>query len=134
MDPKIPPQNVDAEASLLGSILVDTDAIVRVADIVSAEDFYDERHNRIYEAIATLYSKHSPIDVLTTSNQLKDSGYLDTVGGSSYLAELTNMVPTAAHVVQYAEIVSGKATRRRLIKVSEELVTLGYDESKQIED
>ena len=133
-DPKIPPQNSDAEASLLGGIFVDSDAIVRVADIVMAEDFYEERHRRIYEAIVKLYNKHRPIDVLTVSNQLKEDGFIDVIGGSSYLAELTNMVPTAAHVVDYAEIVSGKSTRRRLIKVSEELVTLGYDESKEISE
>ncbi|MEM6997396.1 MAG: replicative DNA helicase [Patescibacteria group bacterium] len=133
-DPKIPPQNLDAEASLLGSIFVDSDAIVRVADIVYKEDFYDERHSNIYESITKLFNKHRPIDVLTVSNQLKEDGLLDQVGGASYLAELTNMVPTAAHVVEYAEIVASKSTRRRLIKVSEELVTLGYDESKDISE
>ncbi len=133
-DPKLPPQNLDAEASLLGALLIDNDAVVRIADIVIKEDFYDERHALIYEAIIKLYNKHRPLDVLTVSNQLKEDSFLDTIGGSSYLAELTNLVPTAAHVVQYAEIVSGKSTRRRLIKVSEELVSLGYDESKQIEE
>ena len=133
-DPKLPPQNLDAESSLLGSLLIDNDAVVRIADIVVKEDFYEERHALIYEAIIKLYNRHRPLDVLTVSNQLKEDSFLDTVGGSTYLAELTNLVPTAAHVVQYAKIVSSKSTRRRLIKVSEELVTLGYDESKQIEE
>lgn len=133
-DARIPPQNTDAEASLLGSLFVDADAIVRVADIVAVSDFYEERHARIYESIVKLYNKHRPIDVLTVSNQLKEDSFLENVGGSSYLAELTNMVPTAAHVVDYAEIVAGKSTRRRLIKVSEELVHLGYDETKDIAD
>lgn len=132
--PKIPPHNLDAESSLLGSVFVDPDAIVRVADIVDKDDFYDERHALIYESINKLYAKHRPIDVLTVSNQLKEDGFLDTVGGSSYLAELTNMVPTAAHAEEYADIVSGKATRRKLIKVSEELVRLGYDEAREIAD
>lgn len=133
-DPKIPPHNLDAESSLLGSIFVDSDAIVRVADHVDKSDFYDERHALIFEAINKLYTKHRPIDVLTVSNQLKEDGFLETVGGSSYLAELTNMVPTAAHAEEYAEIVAGKATRRKLIKVSEELVGLGYDEAKDISE
>ncbi len=130
---KLPPQNLDAESSLLGSILIDSDAIVRVADIVTVKDFYDERHERIYEAISKLYNKHSPIDILTLSNQLKDDDFLDIVGGASYLTELTNYVPTAAHVEHYAEIVAQKALRRRLINASQEMVGLGYDESKTIQ-
>ena len=130
---KIPPQNTEAEASLLGAILIDTDAIVKIADIVSPDDFYDERHQRIYEAALLLYERHSPIDVLTLSDQLKGAGLLDMVGGSSYLTELTNFVPTAAHVEQYAEIVAQKALRRRLIKASQEIVGLGYDETKTLQ-
>jgi replicative DNA helicase len=130
----IPPHNVEAESSLLGAILIDTDAIVRVADIVTVEDFYDERHQRIYEAVKKLYEKHSPIDVLTLSDQLKSSGFLDIVGGSSYLTELTNYVPTAAHVEEYGNIVAQKAIRRRLIKASQTMVTFGYDEEKPIQD
>ena len=81
----LPPQNTDAEASMLGAILIDSDAIVRIADAVTAEDFYDERHQRIYESIKKLYEKHRPIDVLTLSNQLKEDGLLDVIGGASYL-------------------------------------------------
>ena len=95
---KLPPQNLDAESSLLGAILIDSDALVRVADMVALEDFYDQKHQRIYEAILKLYNKHHPIDILTLSNQLSDDDFLDYVGGASYLTELTNFVPTAAHV------------------------------------
>lgn len=130
---KLPPQNLDAESSLLGAILIDADAIVRVADIIGVQDFYDERHQRIFEAINKLYNKHSPIDILTLSNQLKEDGFLDIVGGASYLTELTNYVPTAAHVEQYAEIVSQKALRRRLIKASQEMVGMGYDETQTVQ-
>jgi replicative DNA helicase len=130
----IPPQNTDAEASLLGAVLIDTDAIVKIADVVHPDDFYDERHKRIFEAVMQLYDKHSPIDVLTLSNQLKTTGFIDMVGGASYLTELTNFVPTAAHVEQYAEIVSQKALRRRLIKASQEIVGLGYDESRSLQE
>src|SRR4051812_778638 len=102
---KIPPQNTEAEASLLGAILIDADAVVKIADTISAEDFYEERHRHIYEAMQQLYEKHSPIDVLTLSDQLKGTGFLEAVGGPAYLTELTNFVPTAAHVEQYADIV-----------------------------
>jgi replicative DNA helicase len=128
------PQNVEAEASLLGAILIDADAIVKIADAIGAEDFYDARHKHIYEAIITLYEKRQAIDVLTLSNQLKDMGFLEMVGGPAYLTELTNFVPTAAHAEQYAEIVAQKAIRRRLIKASQEITGLSYDESKQLRD
>ena len=111
--PKIPPHNTDAEASLLGSLLIDADAIVKIADIVGENDFYDERHGKIYQAIRSLYDGHKPIDVLTLSNSLKNNEQLDGVGGSQYLTELTNFVPSASHVVEYAQIVSTKALRRR---------------------
>jgi replicative DNA helicase len=136
MDPqsaKIPPQNSEAEASLLGAILIDTDAIVKIADAVGPQDFYEERHQRIYEALLQLYEKHSPIDVLTLTDQLRGTGFLDMVGGPAYLTELTNFVPTAAHVEQYGEIVAQKALRRRLIKASQEIVGLGYDEARSLQ-
>jgi replicative DNA helicase len=132
--PVVPPQNIEAEASMLGAVLIDSDAIVRIADAVGPDDFYEERHQRIYEAIRKLYEKHRPIDVLTLSNQLKEDGLLDIVGGASYLTELTNYVPTAAHVEHYAEIVAQKAIRRRLIKASQDIVGLGYDETKPVQE
>ena len=131
---KIPPQSTEAEASLLGAILIDSDAIVKIADTVSAEDFYDEKHQRIYEAIGVLYEGHNPVDVLTLSNQLKGAGFLDFVGGAAYLAELTNFVPTATHVEQYADIVAQKALRRRLIKASQDMMGLGYDEARNLRE
>lgn len=137
MNPKapiIPPQNTEAEASLLGAILIDSDAIVKIADVVSAEDFYDPKHLRIFEAITQLYERHSPIDVLTLSDQLKSTGFIEFVGGASYLTELTNFVPTAAHAEQYALIVAQKALRRRLIKVSQDTVELGYDEERNLQE
>lgn len=134
MDPKVPPQNVEAEASLLGALLIDSDAIVKIADIVSAPDFYEERHRHIFEAISHLYEQHKPIDVLTLSDQLKGAGFLEAVGGAAYLTELTNFVPTAAHAEQYAEIVSQKALRRRLISASQDIVGLGFNESKNLQE
>ncbi len=130
----IPPQNTEAEASLLGAILIDSDAIVKVADLVQPRDFYDERHARIYEATLQLYEKHSPIDVLTLSDQLRSTGMLDIVGGAGYLTELTNFVPTASHADRYAEIIAQKSMRRRLIKASQSIAELGFDESQSLQE
>lgn len=129
-----PPQNIEAEASLLGALLIDSDAIVKIADSVSARDFFEVRHQRIFEAILQLYERHEAIDVLTLADRLKNNGYLDLIGGAAYLTELTNFVPTAAHVEQYADIVAQKALRRRLITASQDIVGLGYDESKQLRE
>lgn len=138
MDPSnnahIPPQNTEAEASLLGALLIDSDAVVKVADLVRPTDFYDERHARIYEATLQLYEKHSPIDVLTLSDHLKNTGMLDVIGGAGYLTELTNFVPTASHAERYAEIISQKAMRRRLIKASQSIANLGYDEAQSLQE
>lgn len=131
---KQPPQNTDAEASLLGAILIDSDAIVKVADAIVSSDFYDKRHERIYEAIVQLYEKRKAIDVLTLADQLKNNGYLELVGGPSYLAELTNFVPTAAHAEQYADIIAQKAMRRRLISASQDMANLGFDEAKGLKE
>ncbi len=130
----IPPQNIDAEASLLGAILIDTDAIVKIADSISTQDFYDQRHARIYEGLVALYEKRSPIDVLTLADQLRGNGFLEMVGGPAYLTELTNYVPTASHVEQYADIVAQKALRRRLIAASHDMAELGQDESKALKE
>lgn len=126
------PQNVEAEASLLGAILIDSDALIKVADQISDLDFYDVRHRHIYEAILQLYDKRSPIDVLTLSDQLRNNGFLEMVGGAAYLTELTDYVPTAAHVEQYADIVAQKALRRRLIKASHDISQVSFDESKDL--
>jgi replicative DNA helicase len=131
---KIQPQNVDAEASLLGAILIDSDAVVKIADQIYALDFFDTRHQRIYEAITQLYEKRSPIDVLTLADQLKNNGYLDLVGGPAYLAELTNFVPTAAHAEQYADIISQKSVRRRMMSAAQDIATTSGDETKSIKE
>lgn len=133
-EPKIPPHNTDAEASLLGSILIDADAIVKVADIVKENDFYEERHSKIYTAVKKLYNDHKAIDVLTLSNQLKSTEQLEDVGGAQYLTELTNFVPSASHVVEYARIVASKALRRRVIQASQDIINLGYNEDNSVQE
>lgn len=123
---KIPPQNIEAEVSLLGSILIDDDVITAIADRIDSSDFYDRRHGTIYAAILKLYEQHKPIDLLTLSSSLKDNDDLQSIGGASYLTELTNAVPTAAHGEHYADIVAEKSMRRKLIKASEDIVKLSF--------
>jgi len=133
-DAKIPPQNLDAESSLLGSLLIDADAIVKVADVVDSNDFYNKKHAKIYSAVKKLYVKHSPIDILTLTDQLKADGNLDEAGGAQYLSELTNYVPTATHAGRYAEIVAEKSIRRRIIHAGQDIVELSYNEDGEIQN
>lgn len=130
----IPPQNLDAETSLLGAILIDSDAIVKIADLIIPSDFYDYKNGLIYEAIRQLYERHSPIDVLTVADQLRANGNLESVGGAAVLTNLTNYVPTASHVEQYAQLVNQKSLRRRLIKASQDIASLGFDETKSLQE
>ncbi len=125
---KIPPHNLDAEMSFLGSTLLDKDALLKAADMVRVEDFYKDAHAKIFEAILELYSKNEPIDLLTLSTRLEDKGELEKIGGRSYLVALTNIVPTASNIVHYAQIVHHKATRRRLLTSSYEISRLAFQE------
>lgn len=125
---KVPPQNVDAEMSLLGAVLIDEETLADISEHVTAKDFYEKRHGEIYGAMMRLYEKHRPVDLLTLTEELKKKGELEGIGGSAYLTELTNYVPTAAHAEAYAELVSQKAIRRRLIKASADISELGFDE------
>ena len=121
---KIPPQNVDAEMSLLGAVLIDEETLADISEHVKPDDFYDKRHGIIYGGMIRLYEKHRPVDLLTLTDELKRKDELETIGGSAYLTDLTNYVPTAAHAEAYAEIVAQKAVRRRLIKASAEISDL----------
>lgn len=125
---KIPPQNLDAEMSLLGAVLIDEETLADISEHVTAKDFYDKRHAIIYGGMMRLYEKHKPVDLLTLTEELKRKKELDILGGSAYLTELTNYVPTAAHAEAYAEMVAQKAIRRRLIKASSEISEMGFDE------
>jgi replicative DNA helicase len=130
----VPPQNIDIEASVLGSLLIEGDSFIKIADLLSAEDFYDERHRKVFASMRTLHDKRSPVDILTLSEQLKAEGHLDAVGGAGYLTELTNFVPTAAHLEQYAQIVADKSIRRRLISASQDITSIGFDENKSLQE
>ena len=126
---KIPPQNLDAEKSLLGAVLIDEEVLAGAAEITHAHDFYDKNHGLIFAGMMRLFEKHKPVDLLTLTDELKRKDELELVGGSAYLTELTNYVPTAAHASAYAEMIAQTAVRRRLIKASGDISELGYDES-----
>lgn len=125
---KIPPQNIEAEKSLLGAVLIDPDAMIKIADSLNADDFYKGGHKVIFEIMLELYNKNEPIDILTMSNRLGEKNVLEKAGGKSYLAELSNSVPTASHIKEYASIITRKATLRRLLQSAHEISELGYKE------
>lgn len=131
---KITPQNIEAEQSLLGSLMIDKDAMIRIADLVRPEDFYKDSHSEIYAAMIDLFAKHEPIDILSLSSKLEERKKLEMIGGRSYLMALTNSVPTASHVVHYANIVQKKATLRRLLAAAGEITSLGYNEEEETEN
>ncbi|MDD2807192.1 MAG: replicative DNA helicase [Patescibacteria group bacterium] len=130
---KIPPQNLEMEQSLLGSIMIDRDAIIKIADIISPDDFYKDGHRLIYQAIRELYEKREPIDLLSLGSRLEERGQLETVGGRTYLAGLANSVPTSSHVVHYANVVQNKATLRRLLSAASDITELGYRETESVD-
>ena len=130
---RVPPHHIEAEMSVLGSLMLDKDAIIKVADIVRVGDFYKDDHNIVYEAILKLYEDREPIDVLSLANRLEETSKLDAIGGSSYLASLVNTVPSASNVVHYAKLVQKKALLRRLISAASEIVEMGFDESEDVQ-
>lgn len=130
---KVPPQNIEAEESLLGAILLDKDAIIKIADIVRGDDFYKEKHGIIFETMIELYAKREPIDLLTVSNRLEEKKKLEEMGGRSYLITLANNVPSSIHIVHYGNIVHRKATLRRLINSANQIIELGFNEEEDID-
>ena len=126
---RVPPQNIDAEKSVLGSILLDRDALIEVSGWLLPTHFYDERHIAIYQTILELFESGLPIDLVTVSDRLKKKKILSKIGGRAYLAELASFVPTAANAVEYGNIVKETATRRGLISSSSEITKLAFDET-----
>lgn len=125
---RVPPQNIESERALLGSLMLRPEGIHDVIDIINDESFYAERHRLIWRAMRELLTKGSPIDLLSLSALLREKGSLEGVGGASYLADLVNAVPTASNLLHYAEMVRSKHLMRSLIDASEFIGTLGYDE------
>jgi len=130
---KLPPQSIEAEQSVLGSLLLDKKAVVKVADILRPDDFYRDTHKMIYQVMLELFEKNEPIDILTISNQLEEKKELEKIGDSSYLTQLVNSVPTAANVVKYAKIVQKKKMLRDLIEAAHRITQLSYEETEEIE-
>jgi len=130
---KLPPQNMEAESSLLGCLLIDKDAVIKVVDIIRPEDFYKDANGIIFSAMRELYIHHEPIDILTLTSKLEEKKQLEAIGGRTYLAELANSVATSSHIVYYANIVQRKATLRRLLTTAAEISELGYQEDEEIE-
>lgn len=124
---RVPPQNLEAEVSVLGSILLDKEAITKVADILVPDDFYNDAYRIIFNIMLWLYEHHQPIDVVTLRNKLEEKKELEKIGGSTLISQLANAVPSAAHVVNYAKIVAEKALLRRLISTANEITSLAYE-------
>jgi len=130
---RIPPQNLEAEQSILGGILLDNQGINAVLELLSAQDFYSESHRRIFEAILSLSNRSDPIDLITLSSILKDQKQLEKVGGAAYLAGLVDNVPSAANIAYYAKIVKEKAILRGLISTATEILTKTYDTGADVD-
>ncbi len=130
---RVPPHNYEAEESVLGGVLIDTDALMKIADLLEPDDFYRDRHGLVYAAMIDLYQKSEPLDVLSVVNRLKEKQQLDIVGGEVAVAHLATVVPTAGNVVHYARIVKKTATLRRLISAAATVAELGFDEAEEID-
>ncbi len=131
---RLPPQNIEAEQSVLGSLMLDKDAVVKVSDILRAEDFYRGVHQSIFETMLELFEQNEPIDLLSVSNRLEEKEILERTGGTSYLTDLINTVPSAANIIHYAKIVRKKKLHRDLIDASHNITQLGYQEIENVEN
>jgi len=131
---RLPPQSIEAEQSVLGSILIDRDAVIEVAEFLKPEDFYRQAHGRIYSVIIDLFEKREPIDIVTVSEALERTGDLDAIGGRAYLGTLTNQTPTAVHATQYARIVERKALLRNLIGAAGKIAGIGYEDPAEVQE
>ena len=131
---KIPPNDIEAEQAVLGSMLTDKDAVISAIEVLKENDFYREDNKAIYSAIMNLYNRAEPIDIITVKAELASIGKLESVGGLEYLAELPEKVPSSANVDRYIKIVEEKSILRNLIKTSNELITLGYDNTQEVDE
>ena len=131
---KVPPQNLDAESSVLGGILLENEAVNQVLELLRPEDFYRESHRKVFRAMIELSDRSEPVDLITLSDFLKGRGELEAVGGTAYLASLADFVPTAANISHYARIVREKSILRSLINTATEIATRGYEEQGNVEE
>ena len=131
---KIPPNDVEAEQAVIGSMLTDRDAVISAIEVLKEEDFYREDNKTIYEAILNLYNRSEPIDIITLKAELTSMGMFDKIGGLEYIVGLPEKVPTTANVEKYISIVKEKSELRRLIKAANEIIEQGYDPTENIDD
>lgn len=131
---KLPPQNIEAEQSLLGCLLLDKEAVYRVMDVINAEDFYQNSHKHIFESMVELFNSQEPIDIITLSNKLEEKKLIQEIGGRSYLAQLSNTVATSANTVYYANLIQKKATLRRLQVSASEIMDMSFEEEREIDE
>ena len=131
---KIPPNDVEAEQAVIGSMLTDRDAVISAIEVLKEEDFYREDNKTIYEAILNLYNRSEPIDIITLKAELTSMGMFDKIGGLEYIVGLLEKVPTTANVEKYISIVKEKSELRRLIKAANEIIEQGYDPTENIDD
>lgn len=131
---RLPPQNVEAEESLLGALLLDKNAVIKVLDTLHPEDFYQPAYSIIFSKVVELFEKRIPTDLVTLTEQLKKSKQLEEVGGATFVSSIVNRVPAAMHVEHYANIVKQKATLRRLIGAADKISQIAYDEERDVED
>ena len=131
---RVPPQNVEAEKSVIGSMLIDDEAIGFAIEILDEAWFYNEAHRKIYKAMVDLYNQRKSVDLITVSDQLKNDSELENVGGVSYLSTIIDCVPTSANVEYYAQIVKEKGILRQLIKNSTQIITESFEAKGNVED
>jgi len=130
---KVPPQNLEAEQSVLGATLIEREAIGKTIEVLSESDFYKESHREIYSAILDLFEKNEPVDLVTIAEELRSRGKLDQIGGPAYITALINSVPTAGNVEYYAKIVREKSTLRDLINAAIHIVAQGYESTEDVD-
>ena len=131
---RVPPQNLDAEMALLGSIMLRPEALYEIMEVIKSDSFYSEKHRIIHDTMIELFTKRSPIDLLSVSAKLSEKGWLDQIGGNTYLTEIVNVVPSSSNIGYYAELVQKKYIMRRLIEASDHISQIGYDENKELEE
>ena len=131
---KLPPQNLEAETSVLGSLLIDGEALIKLGDLLEPDDFYLEANKLIFQSILDLYNDHQSIDLISVTNRLQEKKELEKIGGQAYLANLTNAVVTSANIESYAQIVQKKSALRKLIRASHDIMGLAYNEDQPVDD
>jgi len=129
----IPPQNIEAEQSLLGGLLVDPESINKIVDMVAADDFYKDAHGKIYDVMLDLYERNEAIDIITVSSLARDKGLVERIGGITYLNSLVDLMPSAANIVQYGKMVREKALIRKLINAATLIIEKGHEPDTNVD-